>query len=308
MTTATSPTPSTAVAAPVAKALSPAAAEAQALRKMTVEIRGQQWGASCSPEVQWAVARYCLRNGLDAVRHVEVLGGRIYLTAEFYREAGAELLLDGTVVPMEPQNIAKDQRLELLSKRDDETGAWARAEDDRRLRARIAHGVDEEAPGAAIVRFVLRSGAVVVGVNWINPKRKDPVGLSEPTKTAITRAERRAWRQVIEAVPSFRDKVQPIEASAKLATAEVAEIVTTEVKQLSAARPASAGTMGGATYRDPEPIEAPAPIDEEARLAAVALDARMVALEEREDRGERLTGDEAEDLRQWRMDRDETAR
>lgn len=278
-------TPATAVVP--ARPLSPAAAEAKAVREMTVAIRGQQWGAGCSPEVQYAVARYCYKNGLDAVRHVEVLGGRIYLTAEFYREAGSELLLDGTVVPEEPQLIHADARLDVLAKGDDEQATWARTERDTRLRARIQYGVDEESPAAAVVRFRLKSGAVIVGVNWIQGpggKKRDPVGQAEPTKTAITRAERRAWRQVVEAVPSFRDKVQPIEASAKLATAEVAEVITTEVAaQVTAAaeqrRLGSAGIMGGASYGEPEQAEAPAPIDEDDRLEQLRLDAELARAE-----------------------------
>lgn len=279
-------TPSTAVApkAP-GKPLSPAAAEAQALRQMTVQIRGQQWGASCSPEVQYAVARYCLRNNLDAVRHIEVLGGRLYLTAEFYREMGAELLLNGTIVPDEPRLIHADKRLDELATAGDE---WAKQEREARIRARIQYGVDEDSPAAALVKFTLKSGAVIVGCNWIggtSSKKRDPVGQAEPTKTAITRAERRAWRQVVEAVPTFREKVQHIEVSAKLATAEVAELVAAEPK---AQRPPAA--LGSGDLPTATPTEWPAPIDEAERLATIAAeeqagrDAEQVALEMELDR------------------------
>lgn len=267
MTAATKP--GTAVTTPTTeKKLSPAAAEAQALRKMTVEIRGQQWGSGCSPEVQWAIARYCLRNNLDAVRHVEVLGGRIYLTAEFYREQGAELLLDGTVIPEEPQFVHHDDRLEVLAKgeADDPQAQWARVERDTRVRARIQYGVDEDSPGAAVVRFRLKSGAVIVGVNWIGgkeSKKRDPVGNAEPTKTAVTRAERRAWRQVVEAIPTFRAKVQPIEIGAKLASAEVAEIVEVEAAQVPSRVPTPLLTPGEDGYGTPVATTAnPKPVAE----------------------------------------------
>jgi len=243
---------STAVATKPTETLSPAAAEAKALRQMTVQIRGQQWGASCSPEVQWAVARYCLKNNLDAVRHVEVLGGRIYLTAEFYREMGAEFLLNGTIVPEEPRLIHADKRLDEMATAGDE---WAKGEREARIRARIQYGVDEDSPAAALVRFTLKSGAPIVGVNWIQGpggKKRDPVGQAEPTKTAITRAERRAWRQVVEAVPTFRDKVQHIEVSAKLATAEVADIVSTETRAALPATPTPMLTHGDDPYRTGE--------------------------------------------------------
>lgn len=299
-----STTPSTAVA--TAKPLSPAAAEAQALRKMTVEIRGQQWGQSCSPEVQWAVARYCLRNGLDAVRHVEVLGGRIYLTAEFYREQGADLLLDGTVVPEEPQLIHADERLDLIAKRDDEQGRWAKAERETRERMRVQYGVDEDSPAAAVVRFRLKSGAFIVGVNWIGgkeSKKRDPVGQAEPTKTAITRAERRAWRQVVEAVPSFREKVQPIEVSAKLATAEVAEVISDEKEESRPRPPAqlAAPTEPYGAAAQPRATVATEVIP--ARVAPPPAEPpRIAALRHKATTAAGLTEEEAEELRDYEMD------
>ncbi len=263
MTAATSPTTAVAVKSPEAVAAIQAAKERTAL---IATIRGTQWGASCSPEAVRAVAHYCNINGLDAVRHVEVLGSRIYLTAEFYRERGADLLLDGTIVPMEPQNIAHDPRLDALATRDDDTGKWARDEADRRLRARIQYGVDEDAAGAAVVRFALRSGAVIVGVNWIGgkeSKKRDPVGQAEPTKTAITRAERRAWRQVIEAVPSFASRVSGIEASAKAVSVELSTLRADEKAALPNPHPAKLLQHGYDPYATGTPAASGATLDGE---------------------------------------------
>lgn len=265
MTSAPKPVTSTAgaVKPPEVIAAIQAAKERTAL---IAAIRGTQWGASCSPEAVRAVAHYCNINGLDAVRHVEVLGSRIYLTAEFYRERGADLLLDGTIVPQEPQNIAHDDRLDVLATRDDEMGKWAREESDRRVRARIQYGVDEDAPGAAVVRFVLRSGAIIVGCNWIQGpggKKRDPVGQAEPTKTAITRAERRAWRQVIDAVPAFRERVAGIEASAKTVSAELSVLRSEEKAAAPSPHPAKLLQHGDDAYV----TDAPAYHD---RLAALA--------------------------------------
>jgi hypothetical protein len=52
--------------------------------QLVAAIRGTQWGKDVSADTQRAVAHYCYENGLDPVRHVELLGGKIYLTAEFY--------------------------------------------------------------------------------------------------------------------------------------------------------------------------------------------------------------------------------
>jgi hypothetical protein len=60
-------------------------AELRERNAMVAQIRGTQWGLGIM--------------GLDPVRHVEVLGGRIYLTAEFYQERGAKLIREGLVDP-----------------------------------------------------------------------------------------------------------------------------------------------------------------------------------------------------------------
>ena len=56
---------------------------------MIAAIRGTLWGRDVTPEVARYVAQYCRDNNLDVVRHVELLGGRIYLTAALFDEKGA---------------------------------------------------------------------------------------------------------------------------------------------------------------------------------------------------------------------------
>jgi hypothetical protein len=122
----------------------------------------------------------------------------------------------------EPDLIHADERLDKLAEAGDE---WAKAERTRRMRLRIQYGVPEIAQGACIQKItVTASGKCAVGVNWAgkgirmqskevwepgpNGKRQptgryemkdlDSVGGAEPVKTAITRARRRAWIQLLE--------------------------------------------------------------------------------------------------------------
>lgn len=188
-------------------------AEGKARTAVAKAIRGTVWGKDCHPTVVDAVIAYCRQNQLDAVRHVEVLGGNIYLTATFYQERGAPLLYAGDVVMAEPDYINADERLEKLAKDGD---GWAVKERLRRLQQRIQFNVPEAAKAAVVQRATLRSGMTAVGVNWCgHGGKRDPVGDAEPTKTAQTRALRRCWRQIADFVPSYGSMVKPIEQNAK---------------------------------------------------------------------------------------------
>lgn len=191
-------------------------AEARARTEVAKAIRSAVWGKELHPTVMQAVVAYCRQNNLDAVRHVEVLGGRIYLTAALYDEKGAHLLYSGDVVFEEPDYVNADARLDELVKSGD---AWAVEEKQRRLRERIKYNVPETARAAVVQRAKLRSGMVAVGVNWCGAPggKKDPVGDAEPTKTAQTRARRRCWVQLAEILPNYGATVKPLQESAKTA-------------------------------------------------------------------------------------------
>jgi hypothetical protein len=198
----------------LAKRVDTRVAELKERNALVAAIRSTQWGRDTTPEMQRAVAHYCHENGLDPVRHVEILGGRIYLTASFYEERGAPLLRDGSVKKEVPDFIHADARLDKLASEGD---AWAKEEQTRRVRLRIQHGVPEAAAAACVQRFTLADGGTIVGVNWCGGTgRRDPVGDAEPTKTAETRAARRAWKQIADVIPGYGELVRPVEASARV--------------------------------------------------------------------------------------------
>lgn len=176
-------------------------------------IRGTQWGKEVSDTVVRAVAEYAYRIGADPVRHIEVLGGRIYMTADYYREKGAPLVQRGIVSAATFEHIAADARLDTLASGSTSAATWAAEERDRRMVLRIKHGVPEGAKAAVICRIATRDGSVVEGVNWVGgTNKRDPVGEAEPTKTAESRAERRAWRRLVDTMPSALPEVAQVEA------------------------------------------------------------------------------------------------
>lgn len=220
-------------------------AEIKAQNAMAAQIRGQMWAKDASHETIRAVAEYCRQNGLDPVRHVELLGGRVYLTATLYEERAAPLIQRGILIPYEPEFINADPRLDALANAGDE---WAINERTRRMRLRIEHNVPEKAEAAVIQRIeIAETRRTVIGVNWCGKGLRmkttkdgsrtwddDPVGGAEPAKTAITRAGRRAWKQVAEVVPTFGEKFAELERQAEVTGEIIVQQIADrpEVKQI----------------------------------------------------------------------------
>lgn len=206
--------------------------ERRARNLMVSQIRGQLWGKDLNNDTIRAVAEYCRRNRLDAVRHVEILGGRLYLTAELYQELGAPLIARGEVIPLALDMITNDPRLAEIAAGDGPMAAWAREEADRRTKERIRLGAPDEATAVAVTKLQIAvSGAIMEGCNWcgggtrkkrITDKRTgqkidipaDPIGDLEPTKTAITRSARRAWKQIAVVNAEYAQRISPLEAAA----------------------------------------------------------------------------------------------
>jgi hypothetical protein len=245
-------------------------AEAKARNAMVAQIRGQSWGMAIDSRMARAVANYCMELGLDPVRHVEVLGGRIYLKAEFYEEKAAPLILAGKVRPLPVRYINSDPRLDKIAEQTDDAdlAAWAKAERVLRLRERVERNVPEEAVAIAVktIEIPNADGTVttIEGVNWcgggsrkkwanINGQKQkvdaDPVGDLEPAKTSETRAGRRAWKQITEVLPELAAVVAPAEARATMINETVEEESTDEVVK---PRPSLTPTGDGA-YAEPTP-------------------------------------------------------
>lgn len=185
-------------------------------------IRGTIWSKDLNETQVRAVAQYARETGIDPVRHIEVLGGRIYLTAEFYRERGAPLIRSGKVKVHETEYINVDPRIDAMAAKGDE---WALGEQMHRTRQRIKYNAPEKAAAVAVIRMTVE-GSTYVGVNWCGGlTKRDPVGDAEPAKTAEARAERRAWRRIVTVLPELETAVGHVEARATLVEDEMAQNV-----------------------------------------------------------------------------------
>lgn len=166
--------------------------ERRARNALLGQIRANTWGKDLSAGQVHAIAEWSRRHGVDPVTEVEVLGGRLYLNANYYGRKLSVLIAKGKVEWIRATWIHIDQRLDALAATGDE---WAMEELTRRLRSRIEHRVPDECDAAMVfeVKHVAMSEPVR-GVKFHDrgSNRKDPVGDSFPTETIETRAMRRA--------------------------------------------------------------------------------------------------------------------
>jgi hypothetical protein len=206
--------------------------ERKAQNAMATAIRGATWSKELSADGVRSLAEYCRRHNLDPLRHIDVLGGNIYLNADFYDERAAPLIQRGIIIPHQVEFINADARLEALASAGDE---WAKGESMRRLRARIEHNVPDKAIAAAVQRFTLTStGREIIGVNWCGggSRQRDPVGDTEPTKTAETRARRRALIKILEVLPEYGTQLDGMHGEmAQLNEVIVADVIGEKSRQ-----------------------------------------------------------------------------
>ena len=97
-----------------------------------------------------------------------------------------------------------------------------------------------------------------------NGKDADPIGEAEPTKTALTRARRRAWKQIADIIPGYAEIVRPLEATAKIAS----ELLPVSV----IAPPQPQRAIAAGNPEDPYGLGAAAPAQAEPARSTVGKD------------------------------------
>ena len=197
------------------------------MRAVQREIRNTSWGKDLPDGSVKAIVLWCEKRGIDAATEVTVLGGNIYLEADYYLRRLAHMVGDGRIEYAKADHVHFDQRLiDLFS--DDQAPAdvreQAKAEHFRRVMERSKHNLPEKAAACCVYRIKVKgmsdefTGAKAVG-NRI--REKDPVGDQFPMETSESRAARRACRQLIDTFPDLKAEMDVIEAEAELVSIEV---------------------------------------------------------------------------------------
>lgn len=299
--------------------VTPGAVEAKAvgdrlatMRAVQRAIRNKAWGAELPEQAVKALSLWCEQRGIDGTE-VEVLGGNIYLNAQFYLRRLAQKIDAGEVEYARADHVEQDPRLLTIAtdeKVPEVLREQARYENGRRSLERSIHRLPENAASAVVYRIKLRSmtsevtGAKAAGnYRGKNAKGgwKDPVGEEFPTETAETRAARRACRQIIDRFPDLKAQMVVIEAEAKVVGQTIVHEIAASREALKALPPSalthrSVSGLGGyadeyimgpgdasgavgntpaAAVGNPVPVE---PVGEEEEDAAI--DQRLAAEEE----------------------------
>jgi hypothetical protein len=185
--------------------------QSQMIRESAAAIASMTWGRDLSPYARAAIARYALETGTDPVRHWEVLGNKLYDTAQLWFDLAASM---ADYNGYEAEDLSWNDGL-------DETGVTHRRSE------RAKFGLPQDVKGACVVR-IYRKGIErpFIGANHAgnrmgyNAKLKrsehnaagdtipDPVGEQDPGKTAFTRAFRRAAKTAWPIWP-YRGRAMP---------------------------------------------------------------------------------------------------
>lgn len=200
--------------------------------KYSKMIAGMEWGSvkgsTFSRETQYALAEFCVVTKASPVLHIDILGGKPYLNAQYWSDRLNTEMLFHHYEQRELSQEAEDaKRTQAKSLREiaDQLDAAGQTQEAAERRAQ-AMEADLEADQIAvdrafwsppdkvtsivettIYRFVnsapiekIRSGEItdiepylitVKECNWAGNQQKDPVGNEHPSKTARTRSLRR---------------------------------------------------------------------------------------------------------------------
>lgn len=218
---------------------------------VTAQIAGTNWGKGMDVETAKAVSDWGQRHGIDVTKEIYILGGNIYLNAEFYLNRLATLIAQGRVLDWRQSFVNIDARL-------DEHDPAERAEMQRRRQARLRFNIPDEATAAVVTELELVSmpGVVIYGVKWAPRHANDSVGKAYPQETALTRSARRALKQAVRYMPELATIVEGAEEDAAVSIAATlaehaqkrrAEIAGESAKQLGAG---TVPPVQGAEYAD----------------------------------------------------------
>lgn len=220
--------------------------EARITNAIALNIRKTQWGQDLHPLVAKAIAEWSRRHGIDAVTEVYVLGGNIYLNAQFYLNRLAPLIAAGllTKAPTFTQFHDDDRLLGVITGTELPEGlpvsvvqaAQVQAAEEwvRRRQLRVKYNVPEGAVAACLVEIHIKGVATPFeGVKFITDEQNkygkpaDPIGVAKPMETVETRALRRALKQCIAQLPvaePIRAAIQAAETDAEFTLDEAVAV------------------------------------------------------------------------------------
>lgn len=210
---------------------------------IAAQIAETNWGKGMDLESRRSISEWGRRHEIDVTTEINVLGGNVYINANFFLGRLAKMVERGLVEYAIADHVEVDPRL-----------ADFPDELTRRKRERIRYQLPENAKAAVVARIKLFKVPVeFTAAKWCGNrgtnaggKLKDPVGEEFPVETSETRAFRRCLKLLVSHIPDEIRRIQMAEEDAEVSLTAVLErsaaqqdieAAMTKRQQLSAARP-----------------------------------------------------------------------
>lgn len=211
--------------------------EINAVTKMMAGMQfGNVRGENLSPETRYAIARVCEQYGADPAIHIHILGGNLYLNAQFWAERVNGLPnLKGweqfNISALYSAELRKQAKQMLADSKEYEVPEWrdqglklieaANKADQRRA----YFGIPDTAVAAYETVIDFTDRASVYEANYAPNSGNDPVGKARPNETARSRSLRRAGAKASPAIKSLDELAarQEIKAEFRVIEADAKE-------------------------------------------------------------------------------------
>lgn len=186
---------------------------------IAAQIAETNWGKGMDLETRRAISEWGRRHEIDVTTQINVLGGSIYINANFYIGRLAKMVERGIVEYAVADHVESDPRLSEYPE-----------EAKRRRLERIRYQLPENAKSSVVARIKLFKVPVeFTAAKWCgnrgtnsSGKFKDPVGEEFPVETSETRALRRVLKLLVSHIP---DEVRRIEQAEEDATVSLGPVL-----------------------------------------------------------------------------------
>lgn len=218
------------------------------INAVTRMLEGMQFGnvkgENLSPQTRFAIARVCEQYGADPALHIHILGGNLYLNAQFWAERVNALpnLKGWEQFNISPLYITELRRQAEAVMADAATydephlrseGLRLLAEARKADQRRAFYGIPDTAVAAYETVIDFTDRASVYEANYAPNSGNDPVGKARPNETARSRSLRRAGAKASPAIKSLDELAARQEIKAEF------RVIEADAKEARAALPAA---------------------------------------------------------------------
>lgn len=207
------------------------------MNQVASAIANLSWGKALDVPTRRAIAEYCHKYGVDPLTEVDILGGNLYINADYWKRRMGELRQQGIIADFRLDHIHRDERLEKIMNDTNAPAEYRRKATDEWYRTqfeRARHNVPEQAAAACVCYIWLAVGGhPVEGCKWggndtsvMQPRSgggssPNPIVENNPELSVESQSIRRAMVMVASHLPAVLPNPEAMAADAKLLAASI---------------------------------------------------------------------------------------